>query len=576
MDYVMKGVNCRKSIYDFESSWSLNAIPPNGELSNYNIGLTINDKNKVFLTSNHPKYGTKCFKMDKGSCIYSDGIFKDAQDDIDFVRREFTIDFWVYFDKSYTTFDASTDLTDSNEYTRSCSNPYFFVYGMKNPLFSYLEQDKNGYYYIPQVIAIGYNANTEKLIVTPYETKIYQLQSDQVVPSKSTSFNINGGEYYVDESPLGESSSAFLLFESDLKANQWHHISICKNKDYGISVYIDYGTFLANNFSVSFASTTIYPPDKEGPSIAFGKYGQDFFMGPAKGAFFSIGNQAVPYEQDWLPRTLSTTGSSKNYGSFYIDQLRVVDKYIDIIPEKRVFNINNDAYGMVNGTFQQLATKWSLLSTYQRNQCLQLTDIEPVFDPADIRSVITNSTDDIRLESYTANYTPTSLLLRMDSDHKAIVEPKNLWDIGVYGTIKQVTATYDLDNDGKIMLAPTNDLVNGVYYGYDFAFYQWKPIAASEIETKGIRVDQIGAIPEASWNLLGTDLAFGYFIEAEEEGTDVANLKSIDIKCNVNETQEEALDSIDMTYSYLSPSLLLIRFLTDGRYKVNYLDKEGV
>jgi len=115
-------------------------------------------------------------------------------------------------------------------------------------------------------------------------------------------------------------------------------------------------------------------------------------------------------------------------------------------------------------------------------------------------------------------------------------------------------------------------LVNGVYFGYDFALNQWKPITAEGIADGGIRVDQLGAIPTFAWASLGTNLAFGYYIEALEQGVDIAELNAINAICEMDEAQEE----VEVDYAYLNPSKLLIKFPIDGKFKVNYFDKEGM
>ena len=579
MDYKMKNLSSsiRRSVYNFESSWSLNDIPPLGELSNYDIGLTVNDKNKTSLTSSNVKFGTCCLKLNSGACVYSDGIFKDTQDNMNFANREFTIDFWVYCEKSYAQFDPATDLTKSNIFTEKCTNPYLFVYGMKDPIFSYLKEDKNGYRYIPQVFALGYNSVTEKAYVLVFRSKIYQLQSGQTVPENSTKFIVNGGEYYVDgvQNIYTNEHDPYQIYECNMSAYQWHHITFSYSKSNGAGIYIDYGNPVnSKGFSVAWASTFNYPPDEQGPSLSFGNYGKSYFRG--QDAFFSIGNHATPYAQDWLEWERSNSALYKNYGVIHIDQLRVTDSCLSIVPEKRIAVVNNDAYGMVNGNLTQLATNWSTLSSDQRLSCYQIVDTESQFDADDLKDLVLDNTYELRIESYTPEYTSTKAIMRTDSDHRAVVEPKKLWDIGVFGEIEQMTVDFTTENNGKIMVAPTNDLVNGVYFGYDFSLYQWKPIAASEIETKGIQANQLGAIPKISWSTLGKNLAFGYYIEAEEEGVDVAELKSIDAVCTIDTIQEEASFVTDVEYSYLAFDKLLVKFLNKGNYKVTYYDKEGI
>ena len=162
----------------------------------------------------------------------------------------------------------------------------------------------------------------------------------------------------------------------------------------------------------------------------------------------------------------------------------------------------------------------------------------------------------------------------MDSDHKAVIEPKELWDVGVYGEIQQVTVDFETSGNGKIMVAPTYDAMNGLYMGFNFTTMQWFAIAASEIATKGIQANQLGAIPKSSWSTLGNKLAFAYYIESENLETDKANLKAINMLCEISESQADASDQTDYEYAYLSPSKVLFRFLTNGTYKVTYFDKE--
>jgi hypothetical protein len=405
--------------------------------------------------------------------------------------------------------------------------------------------------------------------------EIKQKQEGITYPEDIKFFAVGNSEYYLSyvNDELNNIINGKKITEISVSANIWHHLSLSYNKFKDATLRIDFGSDKGNGYSIDYNVTTSYPPNKQGP-ISFGQYGRTFFRGHYPCIY--IGNQAIRYEQEWLNWKLSTQGKTKNFGNLWIDNLRVVDGYIDIVPDKIVAVVNNDAYGVIKGVTTQLAVNWSLLSADQIMQCIKLLDQDAYPDLDEIREYVTDPTKSVVIESYTANYTNTVLKLISDEDHRAIVEPKNLWDIGIYGEIEQVTADYNIENNGKIMVAPTVDLVNGVYFGYDFSLYQWKPIAASEIETKGIQANQLGAIPKISWSTLGKNLAFGYYIEAEEEGVDVAELKSIDAVCTIDTIQEEASFMTDVEYSYLAFDKLLVKFLNKGNYKVTYYDKEGI
>ena len=567
MDYIMNGITARKAIYEFETDSSPNS------LSTFNPNLTINN---IDIDSNDSKFGNKCLRLDSGSYIYIDSPFND--DSISIPNKSFTIDFWFKIPNTFTEFDSSADLSKSDDYSKNCNNPYFFVYGIKDQqklldvIKSYTNTaDYTIKTYIPLVTALGYDSKNQKMFLETIHTQILEKQSGVTYPEDIRFFTMNNHEYYIQYNTT-EYNNGKQIEYFDISVDKWHHLSLSFNKDdlFGPKLRIDFGDEIASGLTFEYDGSKSSTPDIPGP-LSFGKYGKAFFRD--ENVFFSIGNQTIPYEQDWLEWELSTQGKTKEFGSLYIDNLRLVDDYISIIPDKRVVIIDNNAYGIRNGNFEQLAVNWSLLSANQRLQCVKILDQEAYPSIAQIQSVY-NSNHDVYIESYTAEYTSTFINIRMDSDHKAVVEPKRLYDMKTYGTIEQVTAEYEIENNGIIKIAPTNDLVNGVYFGYDFDLFQWKAIAASEIEEKGILISQIGAIPKSSWALLGDKLAFGYYIESELEEIDIAKLKSINILTTIEDSEEESSDINDYEYSYITPSKMLIKFLTDGSYKVNYLDKE--
>lgn len=578
MDYEMNGITKPYQIYKYDEN--KNPINKNG------FQTDVVHLSDISISQNDAKIGTGCLEIKPNKCIYSlDTCFSEEDYDDSFhniyyiSNKEFTIDFWFRFDKSYDTLEPSTDLEEYDEYSVNCTNPYLFIYGIlkSNPnelqdkLLEVLKQDQNQYYYVPVETAVGYNANTEKLYVEQVYVEVKQKQEGAIYPEDTKFFAIGNGEYYLSyvNDEINNIVNGKRIFEIPISANTWHHLSLSYNKSKDATLRIDFGSDKGNGYSIDYNVTTSYPPNKQGP-ISFGQYGRTFFRG--LNPCFFIGNQYIQSEQEWLHWKLSITGQGKTFGNLYIDNLRIVDGYIDIVPDKMVAIINNDAYGVIKGVTTQLAVNWSLLSADQIMQCIKLLDQDAYPDLDEIREYVTDPTKSVTIESYTANYTNTVLKLVSDEDHRAIVEPKNLWDIGIYGEIEQVTADYNIENNGKIMIAPTIDLVNGVYFGYDFVLNQWKPITAEGIADGGIRVDQLGAIPTFAWASLGTNLAFGYYIEALEQGVDVAELNAINAICEMDEAQEE----VEVDYAYLNPSKLLIKFPIDGKFKVNYFDKEGI
>ena len=147
----------------------------------------------------------------------------------------------------------------------------------------------------------------------------------------------------------------------------------------------------------------------------------------------------------------------------------------------------------------------------------------------------------------------------------------------VYSIINVSLDSSDTDDHPAYALV-TDDLEH--YKTYNFATKTWDGVDinsedvaknAFEMMKNGIRTSKISSIPEDDWKRLGARrIAFAYCIS----GGDTEIWKLL-VKVRMVGRWTEAANEQDYTAGYTSPTTLNITFLTDGSYKVNYLEADG-
>jgi hypothetical protein len=158
--------------------------------------------------------------------------------------------------------------------------------------------------------------------------------------------------------------------------------------------------------------------------------------------------------------------------------------------------------------------------------------------------------------------------------YEATIEPKVLLQAAPSESIvKNIKFDHSLSDDSYIKVLFCKSIVSGIpqYETYDFTLNQWKTCNISDISILGIDIDKVKDIPEIDLLAIGNEFSFAYFLHLEPYGSS-CSIENLNVEislsygwqhCNINKA----------TYEYPMLNKLTVKFMEEGDFKVNYMDK---
>lgn len=192
--------------------------------------------------------------------------------------------------------------------------------------------------------------------------------------------------------------------------------------------------------------------------------------------------------------------------------------------------------------------------------------------------------DVLRKASMTESGTRKESILVPDAGTNAVVKPLAMFSAEDIESITSISAETETAGTSKVMLAVTND--NAVFKAYDKETKTWKDVDVSTADAflaSAMDASAIAEIPAEAWKAVNTTkkLGFAYLLHQEEkaaaeDGTkpapDACKLGDLTITADIQlpDYWKHAVCGVDYDYEYHVGGSLVVRFLKDGDYKVNY------
>lgn len=171
-----------------------------------------------------------------------------------------------------------------------------------------------------------------------------------------------------------------------------------------------------------------------------------------------------------------------------------------------------------------------------------------------------------------------------DAAMNTVVKPKALFSTEDIESITGISVAIEATGTSKIVLAVTND--NAAFKSYDKEAKAWKDVDASTPDaflTSAMDASAIAEIPAEAWKTINTTkkLGFAYLMHQEEKAAaedgkkpvpDVCKLGDLTITADIQlpDCWKHAVCGTDYDYEYQVGGNLIVNFLKDGDYKVNY------